>query len=390
MRTAMKFVSYIFMIVLLAGIFCPLLVGNLKDNSNENWVAAESSNGGVGVNPSSSLASAQTESVYWWPMFHHDLTHTGSSTSTAPKTNQTLWNYTTDGGVSSSPAVVEGKVFVGSNDQNFYALDAVTGTQVWNFTTGGSVSSSPAVACGVVYVGSLNMGIYAIGARWQVNVYWSRQTEPAPMGIADYGIGPSGPYEYSTKSFVGIATVASLLTNMSSNYIVSLQLNIEFEFNTTCGLRVFWMQNCATINAYGSVLRLENFGSNIWNWSEPSAIMSRSGISGGGSFGTPQDPYGYVCTRNGNYTPFNLTAPMTITLNVTSGLSSSGEPTASFAYDFGDGPVTYDTVTFTNVTATSTPVFEVNGFQYAPSDAFYDAELIFGGFLRTTDVLSDV
>ena len=29
-----------------------------------------------------------------WPMFHHDLTHTGYSTSTAPNTNQTLWNYT--------------------------------------------------------------------------------------------------------------------------------------------------------------------------------------------------------------------------------------------------------------------------------------------------------
>jgi hypothetical protein len=302
-----------------------------------------------------------------------------------------IWDYTTGGAVESSPAVAGGMVFVGSWDNYVYALSAATGTLVWNYMTYGAVFSSPAVAGGVVYVSSLNGNIYAIGARWQVDVYWSYRTEPAPMGIADYGIGPSGPYEYATKSFVGIVTVASLLTNRSSNYLVSFQLNVEFEFNTTCGLRVFWMQNVAVVTTFGSALCLENFVVNVWNWSEPSAIIDASGISGKGQFGTPQDPYGYVCTRDGNFTPFNRTTPITITLNVTSGVSSSGEPTVSFAYDVGNGSVTYDTVTFTNVTVTSTPGFEVNGFKYAPNDAFYESALILGGLpVVTTDVLSDV
>ena len=54
----------------------------------------------------------------WWPMFHHDLKNTGNSSSTAPDTNNVLWEYSTSGTVASSPAVVDGKVFFGSIDGN--------------------------------------------------------------------------------------------------------------------------------------------------------------------------------------------------------------------------------------------------------------------------------
>jgi hypothetical protein len=94
--------------------------------------------------------------------------------------------------------------------------------------------------------------------------------------------------------------------------------------------------------------------------------------------------------REGGFTPYNHTTPITITLNVTSGLSSSGMPTVSLAYDFGNGLVTYDTVTFTNVTATSIPCFKVSGFKYTPAGSFYESALILGGFPITTDVLSNV
>ena len=39
-----------------------------------------------------------------WAMFHHDLQHSGYSTSTAPSTNNILWSYTTGEWVQSSPA----------------------------------------------------------------------------------------------------------------------------------------------------------------------------------------------------------------------------------------------------------------------------------------------
>jgi alcohol dehydrogenase (cytochrome c) len=37
-----------------------------------------------------------------------------------------------------------GLVFSGSNEGNFYALDATTGAALWQFQTGGAVRSNPA------------------------------------------------------------------------------------------------------------------------------------------------------------------------------------------------------------------------------------------------------
>jgi hypothetical protein len=102
-------------------------------------------------------------SVDWWPMFHHDLTHTGYSTSKAPKTNATLWSYTTGFDVYSSPAVADGRVYVGSLDKKVYCLNASTGSLIWSYTTGAQVFSSPAVADGKVYIGSRDYKVYAFG-----------------------------------------------------------------------------------------------------------------------------------------------------------------------------------------------------------------------------------
>ncbi len=55
----------------------------------------------------------------------------------------------------SSPAVVNGVVYVGSDDNNTYALNATTGAKLWNYTTGSEVYSSPAVTHGTVYVGGM-------------------------------------------------------------------------------------------------------------------------------------------------------------------------------------------------------------------------------------------
>jgi len=43
--------------------------------------------------------------IDWWPMFRHDLNHTGYSTSNAPDTNILLWNYKVGESVWSSPAI---------------------------------------------------------------------------------------------------------------------------------------------------------------------------------------------------------------------------------------------------------------------------------------------
>jgi hypothetical protein len=122
----------------------------------------------LGIQPASA-------DVDWWPMFHHDPNHTGTSTSIGPTTNNLLWRYTTGGAVFSSPAIVGGLVYVGSEDGNVYCLNAVTGSLVWRYTTGGAVFSSPAVADGMVFIGSDDHNIYSLNEATGSRT-WSWQT----------------------------------------------------------------------------------------------------------------------------------------------------------------------------------------------------------------------
>ena len=75
------------------------------------------------------------------------------------------WSYATGGYAESSPAVANGVVYVGSADNNVYALKASTSTKLWSYTTGSHVGSSPAVANGVVYVGGDDFNVYAFSLK---------------------------------------------------------------------------------------------------------------------------------------------------------------------------------------------------------------------------------
>jgi outer membrane protein assembly factor BamB len=74
------------------------------------------------------------------------------------------WEYQTGGDVYSSPAVVDGKVYVGSTDMDWYCLDAYTGDLIWNFTVGHYVRSSAAVSGGKVFTGADDGYFYALNA----------------------------------------------------------------------------------------------------------------------------------------------------------------------------------------------------------------------------------
>lgn len=76
-----------------------------------------------------------------------------------------LWKYKTGSGVFSSPAVVDGRVYVGSNDGYIYCLSADSGDLIWKYETGSYVPSSPTVSGGRVYVGSDDNYIYCLVER---------------------------------------------------------------------------------------------------------------------------------------------------------------------------------------------------------------------------------
>ena len=86
------------------------------------------------------------------------------------------WAVSIGGNSTSTPAIHEGVIFIGSDDGNVYALDATaSGAVLWTYSTGDSVWASPAVADGKVYVGSLNHWFYALDEQTG-SLVWSYYT----------------------------------------------------------------------------------------------------------------------------------------------------------------------------------------------------------------------
>lgn len=88
-----------------------------------------------------------------WPLFHHDVEHTGYTLEYSEYVGADLvllWNYTAGGGIYSSPVIgdldgdgIEEVVF-GSDDGFVYALD-YNGTVAWRYKTNGRVRSAPSI-----------------------------------------------------------------------------------------------------------------------------------------------------------------------------------------------------------------------------------------------------
>ncbi len=82
-------------------------------------------------------------------------------------TGATVWNTPMTGYQWSTPSInlASGnpdKLYVGSSNGVLYCLNPLTGAQVWNYTTGGRITSSPAIVNGRVYFGSEDMKVYCM------------------------------------------------------------------------------------------------------------------------------------------------------------------------------------------------------------------------------------
>jgi outer membrane protein assembly factor BamB len=126
-----------------------------------------------------------------WPMFRGAPHLAGVAAGTLSDQMERLWSFKTGGQVSSSAAIVEGRVFVGSDDCNLYALSLADGKKLWAFKTEGDVGSSPCVAAGTVYVGDQDGILYAVDAatgkeKWryktEAKIPGSPVAVPAPQG----------------------------------------------------------------------------------------------------------------------------------------------------------------------------------------------------------------
>jgi len=145
-----------------------------------------------------------------WPMFHHDVTHTGVSTETTLDSTNAAnlglrWQSNTGSPAYTSPAVVynatldETLVYVANQDGTFAAYDASTGDRVWYFKVPAHLQSSPAVLNGTVYFGASDYKLYALNAttgalRCTFNT--GGAIAASPLAVDPDGAGPEGVTVY--------------------------------------------------------------------------------------------------------------------------------------------------------------------------------------------------
>lgn len=160
-----------------------------------------------------------------WPMYGHDLRHTWRSSYDGPLKPQLKWKFRLEKRVSpySSPAIGEdGTVYIGSEDQNLYAISP-DGTLRWKFPTGDRVISSPAIAQdGTIYIGSEDFNLYAINPngtlKWKFATSGRVQSSPS--------IGPDGIYVGSNDGFLYAIKLDGTLRWKEHNWDISDHLQL--------------------------------------------------------------------------------------------------------------------------------------------------------------------
>ena len=81
--------------------------------------------------------------------------HTGGSANP-------LWKIKTKGKVRAEPIIHHGKILVGSGDNNFYCIEAQSGTILWRYTTDGNIYSKAAILGDKVIFGSSDGFLYSV------------------------------------------------------------------------------------------------------------------------------------------------------------------------------------------------------------------------------------
>jgi thermopsin/PEGA domain-containing protein len=200
-------------------------------------------------------------------------------------------------------------------------------------------------------------------------------SEPAPLGVTDFGVTPGGTgYAYGTPEFVASATIRSLSTfTSSSGSNMTFQLNVEDVVSGGGSTYVYWIQDVAFVDTSA---RQFVWADNVWNLSAPGVGLSSNSVAGNGSvFGGTyyaDQAFGYPGS------PASYSEPTTILARVVAS-NVSGAPHVGFQYNDGSGWVTFDNVTFPFLTNGVNHGFLVSGFQYAPSGLYLNAEWTMGG-----------
>jgi outer membrane protein assembly factor BamB len=124
-----------------------------------------------------------------WQNYGGDLSHSGYSES-SPIPLELIWKYQAGGAGISAPIIDEGILFIGSDNNYIFALDALKGELKWRYSTLGKVYT-PAAKNGMVFAASYDNNLYALdykgNLKWKYNTGFSMSSPPIVYNNNLYG-----------------------------------------------------------------------------------------------------------------------------------------------------------------------------------------------------------
>lgn len=214
-----------------------------------------------------------------------------------------------------------------------------------------------------------------------INLSREYSHEPAPMGVADYGVDAAGTASVvATPVLLGIATLGKTITwnaSLVSPGNVNLELGGNLEFVVGGVTYVYWVQN---VIQYGTRGGNAAFFDDAWNASSPTAQMRAGSITGLGTVLSSAAGEYYDCPANSSLPGNGYFIPLPAELEVEmTAVAVGGAPGVSFAFNDGFGWLTYDTLSFPFGKGANDSGFVIDGFDYRPDGKFFDAEYALGG-----------
>ena len=272
---------------------------------------------------------------------------TGQSSYSGSQTNVTEWKYATGSAIYYASPVISsnGTVYIGSADDNLYAINP-NGTLLWKYKTGSIIYGSAAIgANGIIYVGSYDDNLYAINPngtlQWKYttgnHIYGSPSIGADGtiyIGSYDdnlYAINPNGTlqWKYTTGNHIyydspaigadGTIYIGSYDDNL---YAINPDGTLQWKFNT--GGYIYYSPAIGAngtiyIGSYGNnkFYAINPNGTLLWSYSTGGAVRCSPSIGADGTI--------YVGCNDKNLYAFNPNG--TLKWTYTTGNYIYGAPT---------------------------------------------------------------
>ena len=143
-----------------------------------------------------------SESTSDWPHYRGGAKQQGHAPGVLGESLHPLWRIETQGPLHSSAVIRNGRVYVGSNGGNIYALSLKTGQTLWTFQTQGPVEASPTLLDTSLVVGSTDGSLYSLSLK-DGKLLWRYETEGKILGAATRLRTPSGTRVVAVGSYDG-------------------------------------------------------------------------------------------------------------------------------------------------------------------------------------------